>query len=198
MARHSKKKTARVVRFLTIPVALLASGLLVSQASYSAYSTSTANPASNWTTGTLSLTDDDANTALFTATGLVPGSTGSKCIAVTSGSTVPTTVKLYGTAPSTTLALNSWIDLTITQGTGGSNATCTGFTADAVSSTVYSGTLAAFGSSATDFATGLGTWAPAGAGTKVYKFDYSVNSAAPNSTAGGTASVGFTWEAQSN
>jgi hypothetical protein len=198
MARHSKKKTARFVRFLTIPLALVASGLLVSQASYSAYSTQTSNPTSNWTTGTLLLSDDDANTALFSATSLVPGSTGTKCIVVTSGSTVPTTVKLYATAPATTLALSTWIDLAVTQGTGGSNADCTGFVADASNSSVFSGTLAGFGSTATSFANGLGTWAPAGAGSKTYKFDYTVNSAAPNTTAGGTASVGFTWEAQSN
>lgn len=192
------RKSTRIVRYLTIPLALVASGLLVSNASYSAYSTSTSNPSSNWTTGTLSLTDDDANTALFTATGLVPGSTGTKCIAVTSASTVPTTIKLYGTAPASTLALSTYIDLTVTLGTGGSSSTCTGFVPDGTNPTVFNGTLASFGTTATGFANGLGVWAPAGAGTKVYQFVYTVNSAAPNTTAGGTAAIGFTWEAQTN
>jgi len=183
---------------LTIPVALIASGLLVSNASYSAYSASTTNPANNWTTGTLGLTDDDANTALFTATGLVPGSTATKCIAVTSSSTVPTTIKLYGTSPSTTLALSSYIDLVVTLGAGGSSSTCTGFVADATNPNVFTGTLASLGTTATGFSNGLGVWAPAGAGTKTYKIQYTVNSAAPNTTAGGTASIGFTWEAQTN
>ncbi|MEQ1737706.1 MAG: hypothetical protein ABL886_15035 [Rhodoglobus sp.] len=192
------RKGTKIVRYLTIPLALVASGLLVAQASYSAYSTTTANPTSNWTTGTLALTDDDSNTALFTASSLVPGSTGTKCIVVTSASTVPTTIKLYGTTPSTTLALSTWIDLTVTLGAGGSNATCTGFVADITNPSVYSGTLAAFGTSATSFSNGLGVWAPAAAGSKTYRFVYTVNSAAPNSTAGGTAAIGFTWEAQTN
>lgn len=197
MAR-STRRSARVIRLLPIPIALLASGLLISNASYSAYSTTTSNPTNNWTTGTLSLTDDDANTAMFTATALVPGSTGTKCIAVTSASTVPTTIKLYGTSPATTLALSSYIDLTVSLGAGGSSSTCTGWVADATNPNVFSGTLAAFGTSATSFSNGLGVWAPASSATKVYKFTYTVNSAAPNSTAGGTASIGFTWEAQSN
>src|SRR4051794_4529260 len=67
-----------------VPAAVLASGALVWQSSYSAFSATTSNPTNNWTAGTVALADDDSNTALFTATNLKPGSTGTKCIAVTS------------------------------------------------------------------------------------------------------------------
>ena len=81
-----------------IPMAVLASGGMVWQSSYSAFSATTVSPTSNWTAGTVALSDDDNNTALFTATNLKPGATGTKCIAVTSTGSLASTVKLYGTA----------------------------------------------------------------------------------------------------
>jgi hypothetical protein len=175
------------------------SGLAVSTASYSAFSATTENPTSNWQTGSVILADDDSNTALFTATALQPGSTGSKCIKVTSTGTLASTVKLYSTGLATTKALSSWIDLTVVQGTGGTFADCTGFTAQASDSEVFTGTVAQFGAK-TNYANGVGVWAPDGSGTdsKVYKVTYTVNASAPNSTQAGSASVGFTWEAQNN
>lgn len=197
MARPSRR-AARLLGAGAAAACLAASAAVVWQASYSAFSAPTANPSSNWATGTVALTDDDSNTAMFSASNLKPGSTGSKCIAVTSTGTLPSAVKLYGTAATTTNALSSWISLTITQGTGGSFGSCTGFTPLASGSSVYSGTLAAFGSSATGYGTGLGSWTPTGSGsdTRVFQISYSFDPAAPNSTQGGTAALGFTWEAQ--
>ena len=192
--------TARIAAWTAIPVALLVSAGLVSTASHAAFSAQASNPTSNWEAGTVSLTDDDGATALFTASGLKPGASGSKCIAVTSSGSLPSTVKLYGTGAASTNGLASYLTLTVTQGAGGSFGTCTGFTPLATGSSVYSGTLDAFGSSATSFATGLGSWAPTGTGseTRVFKVDYSFSSAAPNSTQAGTASIGLTWEAQNS
>jgi len=180
-----------------VPVALVASGLVVSQASYSAYSDKTSNPTSNWGSGTVVLADDDSNTALFSAENLKPGDTGEQCIAVTSSGSLDSAVKLYATAAATTNALSSEIDLTITQGTGGSFGSCGLFVALVTGSAVYSGTLAAFGSSATNYATGVGNWAAAsGPQTRTYKISYTLASDAPDSSQDGTAEVGFTWEAQ--
>lgn len=197
MARPSRR-AARVFGVGAALACLAASAAVVWQASYSAFSTSTSNPASNWAAGTVLLADDDANTAMFTASNLKPGATGSRCIAVTSTGNLPSAVKLYGTGSATTNALSSWINLTVTQGTGGSFGSCSGFTALASGATVYSGTLAAFASSATGYATGLGSWTPTGSGsdTRVFQLSYTFDPAAPNSTQGGTASIGFTWEAQ--
>ena len=59
------------------------------------------------------------------------------------------------------------------------------------------GTLAGF--TATTYAGGYGAWTPTGstAETRAFRFTYSFSSSAPNTTQGGTASVGFTWESQS-
>jgi hypothetical protein len=193
-------RTSRIARWAAIPLALLASGAVVATASYSAFSATTSNPTNNWAVGTVALSDDDANTAMFNATSLKPGSTGTRCIAVTSSGSLPSAVKLYGTNPATTNALSSSINLSVVEGTGGSFGSCTGFTPLATGSSVYSGTLAAFGSTATSYASGLGSWAPTGeaAETRVFQFTYTVDPAAPNSTQGGTAAIGFTWEAQNS
>ena len=86
------------------------------------------------------------------------------------------------------------------QASGGSFGSCSGFTPLATGSSVYSGTLAAFGSSATGYANGLGSWAPTGGAseTRVFQFTYTVDPSAPNSTQGGTTAIGFTWEAQNS
>ena len=194
------RSTVRTLKWVAVPAALLVSGLIVGQASYSAFTATTSNPTSNWTAGTVSLTDDDSNTAMFTATGLRPGSTGTKCIAVTSSGSVPSAVKLYGTSYTTTSAFGSYVDLTVVQGTGGSTTSCTGFTPLGTGSSVYTGTLAAFAAAATNYATGLGTWTPTGSGseTRTFQFTYTIDAATPNTSQGGTAAIGFTWEAQNS
>jgi hypothetical protein len=191
---------AKIAAWIAIPAALVASGVVVGTASYSAFSATTSNPTSNWTAGSVALTDDDNNVALFTATGLKPGSTGTNCIAVTSTGSLPSTVKLYGTGLTTTKALAASINLTITQGTGGGFGSCTGFTPLATGSGVYSGTVNDLGTNNTTFGTGLGTWAPTGTAseTRVYQFTYTVPTAAPSTLMGGTASLGFTWEADNS
>jgi hypothetical protein len=188
-------RATRLLGAVTGLAGVAASAGVVWHASYSAFSATTANPTNNWAAGSVALTDDDSNTAMFTASNLKPTSTGSKCIAVTSNGTLAAAVKLYGTSPATTNGLSSYINLTVVQGTGGGFGSCTGF---AAGPTIYSGTLASFGSSDTNFATGAGTWTPTGTPgeSRTYQFTYTVDPATPNSAQGGTASIGFTWEAQ--
>jgi len=203
-ARRPSRKVATIVTLVAIPAALAVSGLVVAQSSYSAYSATTVNPTSNWATGTVALTDDDANTAAFTASNLKPGSTGSRCIVVSSTGTLPSAVKLYATGATTTKNLAASINLSVTQGTGGSFGSCTGYTPLASGSSVYTGTLAELSTSATSYATGVGSWAPAGvatggaAETRTYQLTYTVKADAPDSTQGGTASTGLTWETQNS
>jgi hypothetical protein len=196
----SRRRNARLLTAGAIVAGLAGSAAVVWHASYSAFSAQTTNPSSNWSAGTVNLTDDDSNTALFSATGLKPGSTGTKCIAVTSTGSLASAVKLYGTNPSTTKSLSSYINLTITQGTGGGFGSCTGFTALTTGSSVFSGKLDTFGSTKTDYASGAGDWAPTGSAsdTRVYQITYTLDAATPNTSQGGTAAIGLTWEAQNS
>jgi Camelysin metallo-endopeptidase len=193
---NSSVSAKRLVAWASVPVALIASGAMVWHASYSAFSATTSNPTNNWAAGTVALSDDDSNTAMFNASNLKPGSTGSKCIAVTSTGSLPSAVKLYGTSYATTNALAANITITVDEGTGGSFAGgCAGFTS---SSQIYNGLLSTFGTGKTNYATGVGTWAPTGSAsdTKVYKIVYTVSASTPDTAQGGTAALGFTWETQ--
>ncbi|BDI22860.1 CalY family protein [Herbiconiux sp. L3-i23] len=196
-------RTSRIIKWAAIPAALLLSGATIAQASYSAFSATTSNTGNSWTAGTVALADDDSSTALFTtanASNLKPGSTGVKCIAVSSSGTLPAAVKLYGTNAATTNALSSSINLSIVQGTGGGFGSCSGFAPLASGSSLFSGTLANFATTYTGYSNGLGNWAPTGAATetRTYQITYTVDAAAPNTTQGGTAALGFTWESQNS
>ncbi len=186
---------------------VIVSGLLVTGSSYAVFSAPTSNAPNSWSAGSVTLADDDSNTAMFTVTGMKPGATGTKCILVTAGGSLASVVKLYTSqsspAYSTTNGLATYLNLTVTQGTGGTTSSCSGFTPLGTGSAVYSGTLAAFAASAPGFSSGRpasNAWAPAGAGseTRSYQFTYTLDPAAPNTVQNGTATIGFTWEAQNS
>lgn len=61
---------------------------------------------------------------MFNATLLKPGSTNSKCILVTYGGAVASTVELFGTGKTATNALDTYVTLTVEQGTGATHADC--------------------------------------------------------------------------
>jgi hypothetical protein len=189
-------RAMKIAGIASIPVALIVAGVLVGGASYSAFNATTSTPTNNWSAGTVALSDNDQGVALFTATNLAPGATGTKDITVTSTGSLASTVKLYGTNASTTNGLSSYIDLTITEGTGSGAS----FTPLASGSNVYTGTLAAFASTDTSYANGITAWAPAGGGTdaRTFRINYTLEGATPNTAQAGTTALGFTWEAQNN
>jgi hypothetical protein len=192
----------RTVGVAAIIAGLLASAGLVWHESYSAFSATTSNSGNSWTGGTVQLSDDDSGGALFNASGLAPGSTGSQCISVTSTGTLPALIKLYGTSYATTRSLAAALNLTVTQGTGAGYGSCTGFTPLTAGATVFSGTLAGFATAHSTYGSGIlaggaGAWKTTGAtSSRTYRFTYTMSPAAPTSTMGGTAAVGFTWESQ--
>jgi hypothetical protein len=194
----SRARWTRRARWAAVPVAVIASGAIISTASYSAFSATTSNPTSNWSTGTVQLTDDDSDVALFSASNLMPGDAGTRCITVTSTGSLPSAVRLYGTAATTTNSLSSYLDLTIRQGSGASNASCDGFTPASQGAQVFSGTLADFASQRTGYATGAPTWSPTGTATesRSFEFSYTLGQSTPNTGQDSRAAIAFTWEAQ--
>jgi hypothetical protein len=201
MGKIRARHMVPLIRFGSVPAGVLIAGVLIMQTSSAAFVATTTNPTSNWTAGSVALSDDDTNTAMFNATALKPGDTGTKCIVVTYNGTVTSSVKLYGTAYSQTNAMGANLDLVVDEGTGtatfaGSGPTsCTGFTLGA---NIYTGTVDGFATTKTAFASGVGSFAPTGSGqTKIYRLQYTLKAAAPNTVQNGTAALGFTWEAQS-
>ena len=145
-------------------------------------------------TGTLVLTDDDSAARMFTATGLKPGATDSRCVTVSSSGS-PATVRLYGTGRSTTYGLASHLKLTVSVGTGGSSKSCNGFTATSATP-AYDGTLAAFPTGG--WSTGVGDWTTTGTvpTARTYKIVYTLAASTPNNTQNGTAALSFVWESR--
>ncbi|UZN02928.1 hypothetical protein [Cellulomonas sp. S1-8] len=180
-----------------VPLGLLACGGLVWQASYAAFTATTTNEPNAWTTGSVALVDDDLGAALFTVSGLTPSATvqGTKCIKVTSSGTVASNIKMYATVTGdTTLAQN--LDITVEHSAvngGGTFNSCTGFTG----TSLFTGTLAAFGTTHSSWANGAGSWSTAVTASRTYRVTYKLNINAPNTVQTKTAGVTFFWEAQS-
>jgi hypothetical protein len=201
MARKARKRKGRVGGWL-LPTALVAvlagvlgSGAMVWRASEAAFSGTTENPTNNWTSGTVSLSDDDSNAALFTVSNMTPtvNNTGVKCIEVTYTGSVTLTnpVKLYGATGAGALA--GYINLTVESGTGATFSSCTGFTGG---TTIYpTGLLSTFGATYTNYANGLSTvWTPTPGQKRAFRFTYTLLD--DNNAQGKTCSMPFTWEAQ--
>ncbi len=185
-----------------LPLGILASAGMVWQSSYAAFSGTTSNGGNQWTAGTVKLTDAANGSAILNANGLKPGSTGTACINLTYGGSLAAATKLYvasgdlttSTAPNN---LAQYLTLTVDEGSG-TLPGCGDFVATAndynpTSSTAQ--TLATFAGGASNFATGVGAWAPATNGaTKNYRFTWTVQD--NNAAQGLNAQVKFTWEAQ--
>ena len=195
--RERAGSARRGLRSALVPASVLlgvvVSAGLVLQSTEAAFTATTSNNANGWTSGSVVLGADDGGTALFTATGLVPGSTGTRCIKVTySGTITASALRLYAT--SVTGSLAGYVDFTIEKGSGvgntGSFGSCAGFSG----STIYSGTASAL---PTTFATGVGSFSPTTGQFAVYRFTYTVQAGTPSAQQGQNATVTFRWEAQS-
>jgi hypothetical protein len=183
------------------PTAILMAGLLVWQGSNAAFTASTRNTGNNWETGSVVLSDDDLGAAAFRISGVVPGQTGSKCLVVTSQSTVPGEVRVY-VANLGAQGLQSNITVSLQVGTGGSFADCTGF---APTVTLPPLSLETIDSGINSYATGVLPWDTAGTPgeTKVYRatwtFDVTgLTQAQIDALQGKSVSVDVVWELQSS
>ncbi len=185
--RHAQPPHRRLPAFLLAPVLLLSAGLIY-HASSAAFTAATTNANNDWQAGTVALSTDLPATARFSATGLVPGDTDTRCITVRYTGDVTVDVRLYASVSG---GLGAYLDLTVEQGSGGSQSSCTGF---AVASVLYSGTLSGLGSSHGDYAGGLVAWSPTGQDTRTYRISYTVQD--DNAAQGLSATADFSWEAR--
>jgi hypothetical protein len=198
------KPTARTLRLASLlvgPAAVLVAGLLVWQASNAAFTATTRNSGSNWQTGSVMLSDDDLGAAAFRINGVVPGQTGSRCLVVTSQSTVPGQVRTY-VQNLGAQGLEGNITVSLAIGTGGNFADCTGFVA---ATTLPPLSIATISARMNSYATGVLPWNTAGTAgeTKTYKatwtFDVTgLTQAQIDALQGKSASVDVVWELQSS
>ena len=191
-ARRPGRRARRGWLTATALAALVLAASVVWQAGHAAFTWTSAPTSTSLQTGTVAVSDDDAGSAAFSVSGLRPGASATRCIAVTSTGSAPSAVRLYATGRSTN-ALASALRLTVVVGTGGGTPGCGGFRPSA---TVYTGTLAAF--PANGFGSGVGEWISVGGpDTRTYQVTYSLPANASTGAQNGTATVGLTWEARS-
>ena len=177
---------------------------LVVGISFSAFSGSTTNSGNGFSSGTVSLSDNDSNGTLLSLSNAIPGATSTGCIKVTYGGSLSSSVKLYGT---TSGALGQYLTLKVTRGTdsGGTFPGCGSFTADTRNyigqgaGVIYNGNLSSYPSSyaagTTDPDNGTGgteTWTT----SEVHAYKLEVTLQDNNSAQGQSASASFTWEAR--
>ncbi len=187
-----------------VPLGMLASGVLIWQASYAAFSATTTNPNNTFSAGTVTLTDNrQPSTVMFNPTGVKPGSTGTSCITVTYNGSLAANVKMYLAAADLTTSsgtnLAQYLTVQVNEGTG-TATNCSDFVSSA---NLYNATgqgdttktLSAFSAASNSFANGVSSFAPTGSGqTKTYKITYWVQD--NNAAAGMNSTAKLTWEAQ--
>jgi predicted ribosomally synthesized peptide with SipW-like signal peptide len=188
-----------VVVVFALLVSLAVVSVLIVQRSVAVFTATTDSTGNSFSTGTVDLVDDDLGAAMFTATGIVPGQSVTDCIVVTYQGIVadPSGVKLYSGGYTDSGDLDTYLNLTIDEGTGGTFGDCTGFTLE---NTIESGgTLSDFDTTHTSYATGAGVWDPSSTPeSKTYRITVALDAAAPDAEQGESVTAAtFTWEVQS-
>ena len=179
---------ATVARGAAIAGSAALAGILVVSGSRAAFTDTTENPTNTWDAATLNLTDGDSNSAMFTASGLVPGDVVRGSITVDYvDDAAQVDIKMYGAGFTDTLSLGDKLNLSIGTSLDGTE--------------IYSGTLADFASTYTDFSNGDSdaAWADVAPGfSDTFYFKVQLDPSADDTYQGGTAGIDFVWEAQSN
>ncbi|MEX5718210.1 hypothetical protein [Geodermatophilus maliterrae] len=215
--RVSLRRGRRSVLAGAVPVGLVLSVALTWSSTHAAFSASTANPNNSWQAGTVTLEDNDSNTALFQSsveTGLVPGSKKVRCIRIDYTGDVPADIRMYVGLPSGGVTgLDNYLVMSVERGQTGTRSTpllpdCTGFVENATRTFLFNtrqaddasadqaATLASL-RSRTDYTSGL----PLSPGTPVapntsltLRISYLVQNAPEAESTRSDAT--FTWEAR--
>ena len=204
---QNDRQTTSLVRKVLGTV--LVTGLLASLAGFatwSAFSATSTNPTNQFAAGTVAISDNDLNSAMFNLSGMDPvDPVEQRCIVLTYTGSLDSTVRLYGSTAGSGLA--DYVNLTVTRGTlpGPSFSSCAGFTADPVdhrglgNGVIYDGTLTGF---ADNYAGGL---VDASAGSpenwqtgEVHAYRFQVTLTNDDAAQGLDATQSFTWEARNS
>jgi hypothetical protein len=163
---------------------------------FSAFSSTTSNPGNSFAAGSVTIGDNDSGSAIYDVSNAGGGAFAEKCIKVTYSGTLGAAVKLYRSSFTGSTGLESYVDLSITKGTG-DNFNCSDFSG---STSVYSGTLDALGTNwaggtALTNGSGSATWSQNNAVTYKVRATLQDNNNAQGKT---TGTHSLTWEAQNN
>ncbi|MDF9717044.1 hypothetical protein INN71_12680 [Nocardioides sp. ChNu-153] len=201
--RTPSRKSTKIATAAATPVAVLLAGALVWQSSHAAFSGTTRNSGNSWSTGAVSLTDDDAGSARFQAENMTPGDTETKCIKVTATTNVSGLVKGYAlNAVTSAQGLENYIKIGMTSGDGGGFGSCTGYVQN--QTVVPSGTSLADLAQIDEYAEGVGGWSvAAGTSSRTYAITWTFDTTGLNQTQvdqlqGAKTGIDIQWELQTD
>ena len=198
--RRSRRGLRTTVRLVFTVVLVTGLWTVAGEGTWAALSGTTANTGNTFSAGTVTMTDNDANGAMFTFTNQKPGVTDNRCITVNyTGSVNASVVKLYGTVTGT---MAPYLNLTVTRGTDPtpSFSNCSGFVADATNyngigaGVLFSGLLSTY---PTTYAGGLTDPLTPWTGTSKAAYRFTVSVVDDNAVQSLTSGATFTWEARS-
>lgn len=197
-------RTRKILSLSAAPVAILLAGGLVWQGSQAAFTADTRNAGNSWSTGQVLLTDDDEGRAGFTVENMVPGDTGSRCLTVTSNSTVPGQVRAYTeNLAESAQGLEDHILFEVEIGEGGSFANCDDFVPEDRPDAPGPLPLATLGDVNSDYASGGAAWTTDGTPgeSKVYRGSWEFNTDGMtqqeiDALQGARVSMDMVWELQ--
>ncbi len=198
----SDGKRARKLLLTVLVVGVVST--VVGIGTFSAFSSTTSNDNNSFAAGTVYISDNDANAAMYSVADRKPNDSVQKCIAVTYGGSLPADVHLYWT-PSGSDTLSQYITLQVDKVTfsGGTPTfpSCTGTGISiASSSNLFNANMNTFG---TNYAGGVSAYPGSqtqwnNGDTLYYRFTLTLqdtNSANGGQTAKTTGAHSFTWEA---
>lgn len=197
------RSSGRAVSAFAAIAALLLLAALVSRASTAAFSDTTDNTGNQFSSGTIELTADSANGAMFTVDNMIPGGSESRCILVTydGGATeVDSDVRVYAVDSSTQDDLAEYLTLTIeplattTATDSPADYDCTGITS-AVDGSVASLTVDSF-LGLNDYATGVAEAGFAHEDARFYRFTAELDNT-PDAQGKAVNGIDIVWEAVS-
>ncbi|MEV0561934.1 hypothetical protein [Dactylosporangium sp. NPDC050588] len=118
---------SRLTPLVGVPAGLTVAGVFVWQASFAAFSATTTDGVDSWAAGSVSFGTNAPATAMFTASGLKPGSTGTACVKITYTGSLAASVRLYlKNADLGGTGLASYLTFQVNEGTGSGASWTTG------------------------------------------------------------------------
>jgi hypothetical protein len=169
------------------------------------FSATTQNAGNEISTGSVTLSDNDGGSAMFSVLNAEPGDKWSRCIKVSYNGSLPADVHLY--LKDSTGPVGDYLSMTMRQGSQASSTFpgCTGFTPDGSAGgtgIVYAGPATSpvagtFENGLTLVPFGQTSWTPAT--SQVYQFSMTLDAAAPDTVQGSsTGSMTVVWEARNH
>ncbi|GAA4586486.1 hypothetical protein BJY16_007929 [Actinoplanes octamycinicus] len=212
-AAGRRRRRRRRISGLAVPLSILLGSLLVWQSSESAYSATTSTLDNTWTSVSVALTNSQVGAAVFTVPAAVPDATassitlagfspssartgGQRCVMVDYQTAAPAKIRMR--IDDAADPLSSALEIVVDQGTGASDAACTGFTSNNtfVYGSASNSTAKVSGFPTTWVGSTTGEWTASGAGQLWYRITWLLPSTAAAGTSGASADFKFQWEAQ--